>query len=262
MTPEARDQAARLLAAGRLDGKVIEPLPDELRPADLSDAYDLQDAVHDVLLGVGYGSLVGHKIGCTTPVMQAFLNISTPCAGGVFDSTANWVDGQFRHADFLHVGVECEIAVQLSADLPDGPYDRDSVAPAVASVMAAIEVVDDRYNDYTTFDAPTLVADDFFDAGCVLGAPFRHFDSLDLAELGGRMAINGTEVGRGVGGDIMGHPFEALAWLANLRASRGLPLQAGEFVLLGSVVETKWVEQGDLVEIELDRLGRASARFD
>ncbi len=258
---ETMSQAARLLAAGRLEGVVIDHLPPTLRPADLAAAYDLQNAVHQVLEEAGHGRVVGHKIGCTTPVMQAFLNITTPCAGGVFDATAHQVDGQFSHATFRHVGVECEIAVRLSQDLAEGPYRRETVAPAVDAVMAAIEVVDDRYNDYTTFDAPTLVADDFFDAGCVLGPPVKSWQSLDLSTLGGRMKINGAEVGRGIGGDIMGHPFEALAWLASLRVARDQPLRAGEFVLLGSVVETKWVDQGDLIEIELDQLGSASARF-
>jgi 2-keto-4-pentenoate hydratase len=59
----------------------------------------------------------------------------------------------------------------------------------------------------------------------------------------------------------MGHPLEALAWLANTAALHGMPLRAGEFVFLGSIVETKWLERGDLVEIEISGLGGASARF-
>jgi 2-oxo-3-hexenedioate decarboxylase/2-keto-4-pentenoate hydratase len=257
-----REAAAAQLAAARLDHRLIRQLPDALRPRDVAEAYDLQDAVHATLEAAGHGRVIGHKIGCTTPVMQAFLNIPSPCAGGVFDTTAQLIDGRFRHADFRHVGVECEIAVRLGADLSDGPFDRVSVAAGVAEAMAAIEVVDDRYDDYKTFDTPTLIADDFFDAGCVLGAPVADWQSIDLAALHGRMTINGADVGQGIGGDIMGHPLEALAWLASMRADQGVPLRAGAFILLGSVVETKWVEQGDLVEIDIDQLGRASARFE
>ena len=76
------------------------------------------------------------------------------------------------------------------------------------------------------------------------------------------MRINGREVGTGRGGDILGHPLNALAWLANGLAGRGRTLAAGEFVLLGSVVETKWVAAGDLVEIEIEGLGRASCAFE
>mgnify|MGYP000126023873 CR=1 FL=1 len=31
--------------------------------------------------------------------------------------------------------------------------------------------------------------------------------------------------------------------------------------ILGSIVETKWVNQGDLVEIEIEKLGKASINF-
>jgi 2-oxo-3-hexenedioate decarboxylase/2-keto-4-pentenoate hydratase len=127
--------------------------------------------------------------------------------------------------------------------------------------MAAIEMVDDRYEDYRSLDTPTLVADDFFNAACVLGAPAEAWRELDLGAVRGRMTINGAEVGAGQGGDILGHPLEALAWLASALATRGRHLEAGTFVLLGSVVQTRWVDAGDLVEVEIEGLGRASARF-
>ena len=81
---------------------------------------------------------------------------------------------------------------------------------------------------------------------------------LDLAALSGAICINGTEVGRGNGGQIMGHPFEALAWLAHSRAARGMGLKQGEFVLLGSVVETKWLNAGDNARVEIESLGSVS----
>ena len=211
----------------------------------------------------GFGALAGHKIGCTTAVMQQFLGIANPCAGGVFAPTVRHGHGTFRHADFLHVGVECEIAVRVAKPLPPAaaPYDRDGVAAVVGACMAAIEVVDDRYQDYRSLDTPTLIADDFFNAGCVLGEPVENWRELDLARVSGRMTINGGAVGTGSGGDILGHPLAALAWLANALAARRRSLAAGEFVLLGSVVQTKWVEAGDLVEVDIEGLGRASCHF-
>jgi 2-keto-4-pentenoate hydratase len=122
--------------------------------------------------------------------------------------------------------------------------------------MAAIELVDDRYANFRTLGIPTLIADDFFDSGCLLGELVRDWRKLDLARLAGITYINGVEVGRGTGALVMGHPFEALAWLANTRAKHGLdPLKAGEFVTLGSVVETKWLDAGDEVRVEIDQLG-------
>jgi 2-oxo-3-hexenedioate decarboxylase/2-keto-4-pentenoate hydratase len=260
---QAIEEAAGLLAKARLERMRFAGLPDGLRPVDEAEAYAIQDALHTRLAAAGRGPLAGYKIGCTTAVMQRFLGIANPCAGGVPRSGVQHRDGSFRHADFLRVGVECEIAVALARDLPpeQAPYDRYSVGDAVGACMAAIEVVDDRYEDWRALDPLTLVADDFFHAGCVLGEPVPDWRKLDLPALAGRMTINGAEVGSGRGGDVLGHPLAALAWLANLCAAHDRPLRAGACVLLGSVVETRWLAPGDRVEIALQGLGRAGARF-
>ncbi len=256
--------AAELIAGYRLGRRPLPALAAGVRPADEGSAYLVQDALHEVLAGRGMGLIVGHKIGCTTPVMRAFLGIPNPCAGGVFETTVYRSPARLTHADYLHVGVECEIVVRLGRELPPSgaPYTRQSVNAAVAACMAGMEIVDDRYVDYKSLDTPTLIADDFFDAGCVLGVPVTGWQKLDLSALTGVTRINGVEVGRGRGADVMGHPCEALAWLANNLAARGRGLRTGEFVFTGSVVETKWVNQGDRVEMEVEGLGDVVAVFD
>jgi 2-keto-4-pentenoate hydratase len=154
MTPSAIERAAELLAQSRRARRRFAGLPEDCRPGDIRTAYAVQNALHRRLAAAGWGALAGHKIGCTTPVMQRFLGIDHPCAGGVFAPTVQRERGLFRHADFLHVGVECEIAVRLAHDLPGqgAPYDRSGIADAVGACMAAIEVVDDRYVDYRTLE--------------------------------------------------------------------------------------------------------------
>jgi len=264
MAPENVERAARLLSAGRLRRARLDTLPEDVRPCGEGQAYSVQDALHAQLTEAGCGAVVGHKIGCTTPVMQQFLGIPNPCAGGVFEPTVRHLAGAFSYNDFLHPGVECEMAVTLGADLPPGgaPYDRESAGEAVKTLMAAIEVVDDRWIDYRSMDTATLIADDFFGAGTVLGPPVTDWRSRDPRSIAGIMWINGRVVGSGTGKDILGHPFEGLAWLANLMAERGLTLRTGEFVLLGSLVETQWVSKGDVVTIELEGLGGATARIE
>jgi len=255
--------AARLIAEYRLARKPLPRLEAE-RPADELQAYRVQDALHEILTGAGLGPVAGHKIGCTTKVMQEFLRIPNPCAGGVFASTVWGSPAILRHADFLHVGVECEIVVRLGSDLDaaQAPFTAEQVAEAVEALMPGMEIVDDRYVDYKSLDTPTLIADDFFDAGCVLGAPVRDWRRLDIASLAGTTRINDAEVGRGRGADVMGHPFNALAWLATTLAKRGRSLRAGEFVFTGSVVETKWVNRGDRVLMEIEGLGKVEAVFE
>ena len=128
--------------------------------------------------------------------------------------------------------------------------------------MPAIEIVDDRYTDWQTLGAPTLVADDFFAAGCVLGKPVLRSAAPDLPAVTGRAQINGVEAGQGTGADVLGHPHNALAWLANHLAADGKSLRAGEIVLTGSLVKTAWLKAGDRVRMELQGLGRVEVKFD
>lgn len=259
-----RNAAAAIIRDHRLSRRRLARLDASIRPADEPSAYAVQDLLHGLLSAAGLGPLVGHKIGCTTQVMQAFLNISNPCAGGIFESQVYQTPAAVQHADYVRPGVECEIVVRLAADLPlaRAPFDRAAIAAAVGEVMAGMEIVDDRYVDYKTMDTPTLIADDFFDAGCILGAPVSGWRALNLESLNGGTWVNGVEVGRGRGADVMGHPFEALAWLANSLAARGRGLRKGEFVFTGSVVETKWLERGDRVVMRLDQLGEVEAVFE
>ncbi len=253
------EEPAAYLASCRTSGALIGRLPG-VAELTQDEAYVLQALVHRRLqASPRHGAVAGHKIGCTTSVMQKFLQIDRPCAGGVFAATVLHEDGEFPASRFGRLGAECEIAVTLKHTLgvDAAPYDRESVASAVSSCHAAIEIVEDRYRDFAALGAPTLTGDDFFGAGCVLGKPVRDWRSLDLAATAGRMWVNAQSRGEGLGADIMGHPLEALAWLANQRVRLGRPLTGGCFVLLGSLVQTVWLEAHDRVEIEVAGLGRA-----
>ena len=255
--------AALHIAQVRQAGKHLDRLPDPIRPLAIDEGYRVQDKVHAILEEAGYGPVVGHKIGATTPVMQAYMEIDHPCAGGIFASSVFESGATLPYSWFRKVGVECEIAVRLGRDMPAAglPYRRDSVDRHVDSVMAGIELVDDRYVDWPSIGTATLAADDFFSAGSVLGKPHAPGSVADLAALGGRAIVNGTEAARGIGADVLGHPYEALAWLANTMAARGHMLKAGEFVTTGSLVKTLWLAPGDHAAIEIEGLGRVEVAF-
>ena len=253
-------RAAGHLVRQRMALTPIEALSPRSRPQDEVQGYALQAEVNRMLGKAGLGRIAGHKIGCTTPVMQAFLAIPNPCAGAIFETTVRHGSATVPRSGFVKLGIECEIAVELGRNIfpSDGPFTCETVAPAVHAVMAAMEIVDDRYRNYGELGVPTLIGDNFFDCGCVLGEPVTDWRGLDLGALVGTTSINGKQAGHGTGGLIMGHPLNALAWLAQSRAARGMGLKQGEFVLLGSVVETKWLNAGDIARIEIESLGSAT----
>jgi len=260
-------QALAQLRAGRgRDCRAIGELPTSVSPANMTEAMILQAALNQRLVADGFGNIVGTKIGCTTRIMQDYLGMEHPCTGAIFESTLFAETGVYDFNSFLRVGVECEIAVTLGESIPVSlsAHTLESVRHAIASVHAAIEVVDDRYHDFENRipDCYTWVSDDFFGAGAVLGAPVTDWNTLDLPSLRGTMLIDGQDVGSGFGRDIInGHPLEALVWLANQQSRLGHEIPAGWVVMLGSVVQTKWISLGQKVEVDIEGLGSAVAQF-
>jgi len=255
--------AAQIIANARRHRAALQALPPESAPADEAEGYRVQRAVHDLLLP-SVGPLVGYKIGCTSAVMQDYLRIPHPCGGGVFARVVHESGVGLRAADYVRVGVECEIAVRLARDLApsEQPFTSEWVMEAIEAYMPAIEIVDDRYEKWETLGVPTLIADDFFAAGCVLGEPVARIEAPGLLKVTGRALISGKEAGRGTGADVLGHPHHALAWLANHLAEEGKGLHAGQIVLTGSLVKTVWLKAGDRVVMELEGLGKVEAAFE
>ncbi len=258
-------EAARFLFEERQAGNSFAPIPAPYTPHHFDEAYAVQEALQQRLVAVS-GPIVGYKIALTTPVMQQMVGVGEPIAGAILAKTIHDSPARVQWSDYVHLGVECEIAVQLSADLPAerAPYSRDSVADVVGTVRAAFELVDDRHADYAQL-APhvfSLLADNAWNAGIVLGPAITDWRPLDLAAARGTMRINGEIVGEGHGRDALGHPLEALAWLANMFAKRGKGLSRGMSVMTGSVVATKFVTPEDVVELSVDGLGEVSLRVE
>lgn len=253
------DRAASMIATARRARTPLASLPPDLAPTDEAGGYRMQATVHPMIAD-DEGPRIGWKIGCTSAVMQTYLGIPHPCAGGIFARGVHASGAALRYRDYIRVGVECEIAVRLGRDIAGS--DAASVAAAIEAYLPAIEIVDDRYVDWRSLGAPTLIADDFFAAGCVLGAPVPVAQAPDLLAVTGRAILNGAEMARGSGADVLGHPHHALAWLAGHLAGQGRNLRKGDIVLTGSLVQTLWLSPGDAVVMDLSGLGEVSVRFE
>ena len=251
-------QAARFLFEAHAARKPYAPIPEKFAPRTIEEAYDMQDVFH-ALITSGRGPIAGYKIALTTPVMQQLVGFNDPCAGAVFASGVHQSPASINGAEYLHLGAECEVAVLLSSDMPaaSAPYDQSSASEAVGALMPAFELVDDRSADYSNLFFLGVVADNTWNAGVVLGPQVTAWRDIDLVAARGAMVINGQQAGEGKGGDVMGHPLEALAWLANTLAARGKSLSQGMIVMTGSIVSTKFLNTGDTATVTIDGLGEA-----
>ncbi len=184
----------------------------------------------------------GFKIGATGRRMQDYLGLAGPAAGFMRAAGLHASGATLRYADLAAPGVECEVAVRLARDLPAGPCSAEQAADAVGELMAGIEVVENRYGDLAVLGTPALIADQVFHAAAVVGDGDADWRRFDLPRLSGRITLDDTVVGEGVAGDLLGHPMNALAWLAasDVAAAFG-GLRRGQVVMLGSVTPPVWL---------------------
>ncbi len=259
MEDSAAQRAAELLLAQHEANLRFETLGPPSGPATISDAYDIQDRYVALLRGK-HGDAVGYKVGLTSATMQAFCGIDHPIAGVVLARRVLRSGATVRRADFGRLGLEFEIAVRIKSDVPPTgvPLTAETIRPHIDGVCAAVEVVDDRSADYSSLDVRSLVADNSWNAGIVLSEFATRWPDLEAVR--GGATQDGVAIGEGHGRDILGHPFNSVAWLATQLGSRGAGLRAGQIVTTGSIMKTAFPTDDATYRFELGEIGVVEVR--
>lgn len=250
----AAQRAAQSLSAAHKANVQFKSLGPPDQPATISDAYDIQDR-YVALLRAEHGDAVAYKVGLTSAAMQKFCGIDHPIAGVVLAARVHQSGAAVRRADFGRLGLEFEIAVRIKSDVPltGAPVTAEMIALHVGGVSAAVELVDDRSADYGNLDVLSLVADNSWNGGIVLSEFATKWP--DLERVLGRATRDHAAIGEGHGRDILGHPFNSVAWLATQLNSRGVGLKAGQTVMTGAVMKTVFPESDASYRFDLEGIG-------
>lgn len=257
-------ELADAFAQARRTGEPISPPRTRIESMTLDDAYEVQLLQEQAFVQAG-DPVVGRKIGLTSFAMQEQLGVDQPDFGFVTRSMAAGEGHRFSPDAFIQPKVEPELALVLAHDLRGPGVTREQAIAAVGSVHAAIEIIDSRVADWDIALVDT-VADN---ASCGAIAWASDPMDVDLAALDqvecslrlGPAGQDGEVVATGRGSDVMGHPAEPLAWLANVLGERGVTLQAGQVVLTGSFTSAFPVEQGTAATADFGPLGRVTIEF-
>ena len=255
MTAPTHDDLARRLRDAYAAG-AVPPMRDGLDPVDADGAYAVQ-TINTRFWEAQGRRIVGRKAGLTAKAVQTQLGVDQPDFGVLFDDMAVPDGGKLDPVRAIQPKAEAEIAFVLGKDLPNPDTTPEMIAEAVATVHAAIEIVDSRIADWKITFADT-VADNGSSAFFVLGQEGRPLDGLDLFTCGMVMEINGAIVSLGAGAAALGHPLNAAAWLAQTLARRGEPLKAGDILLAGALGPMVALNPGDHVRAIVGGLGTAS----
>ncbi len=261
MDQKQTEAVARKIYQANLRRERFKPLRGADEPASLDAAYNIQVALYRIMQAEsGSGPIAGHKIAITSPEIQELCGVDQPVYGGIFANTIHRTPHVANHADFVRIGVEFEIAFEISEDVPmsAAPFDSDSISAFVKSVMPAFEIIEDRDADYGDLDARSILADRCWCGGVVLGEPIDNWRHIDLGNLAGTISWNGELLDSGNTGNALGHPLNGLAWIANHLADRAGALRAGDIVMTGSALKTRFPVTGDHCTYAVEQLGEVS----
>jgi 2-keto-4-pentenoate hydratase len=232
--------------------RLIQPLSRAAGLATIDEAYVVQSAWSALREGRGE-RIVGRKIGLTSRAMQEQAGFDRPDFGRLWASRYFEAEGgraEIPHDLFLQPRIEGEIAFRLGKSLSGPGATPADVLAATEALAASFEVVDSRFvrQDFKVIDT---IADNASYGAFTLGVWDARMLDGDLRLVEMTMEQNGDAVVEGTGADSLGHPANAVAWLANTLAEYDVRLEPGDIVLSGSLGRAIHVRKGDTFTLRM-----------
>ncbi|HSG95614.1 MAG TPA: fumarylacetoacetate hydrolase family protein [Afifellaceae bacterium] len=245
------------LAAARRDGRYAD--------IDWSSVTDTASAmaVQAAAVAAYGGRQIGYKIGATSQAAQAIVGTDRPFYGPMAANDACY-DGDTVPWKDHYRGVECEFAFTMARDYPapGETIDRQSLEVAIADCLIALEVVGRRTAGDGMPQFPGIIADFAAHSAFVAGPGVANWTEIDLAAVSVRGSIDGDVTNEGFGAAVLGHPLNALAWLAEALVADGSRLKAGDIVSTGTTLGIVIPQPGAAIAGDFGELGTVSLTFE
>jgi 2-oxo-3-hexenedioate decarboxylase len=259
------DEATCVNLASQLDEarrgrREIAPLVQSFGPFDMEDAYRIQRAGIGLRVAAGE-TIVGYKMGLTSKAKREQMNLLMPVYGVLTDVMRIPAGAGFHVARGIHPRVEPEIAFVTSRALR-GKVGLDEALEAVASVCAALEILDSRYRGFKYFSLPDVVADNSSSSHFILAPDARAPWDLELDKLQMRMLVDGAVVQQAESSAISGNPLVSLMQLAEMLDAHGQEVPANTLVLTGAATPAQPLAAGQRVTLEVTGLTPVTLRCD
>jgi 2-keto-4-pentenoate hydratase len=168
--------------------------------------------------------------------------------------------GELRMDDFVAPKIETEICFRLAKELAGSDLTIDQVLDATDAVSASFEICDARIRDWKC-PYPDFFADNGFSARIVLSGRWVPVREVDLLNETAVLREDGRQIAEGRGEMVLGHPANAVAWLAAKLSERGRGLEAGAIVMTGTLTPIIPIVKGASYEGSFSTLGSVEKTF-
>ncbi|MCU0969914.1 MAG: fumarylacetoacetate hydrolase, partial [Rubrivivax sp.] len=186
-----------------------------------------------------HGRVVGYKAGLTNPAVQQRFGLSAPLRGtllaGMLLVDGAEVPARFGARPFL----EPDLMVEVGSSAIHDARTPEEALRHLRAVIPFIELPDTLVADPSKINAPTLVLNNVGARLGVRGAPIPVRADAAFADALRDMTVRtvdstGKEIGAAKGTAILGHPLNAVIWIAADLKKAGITLQPGDLLSLGA----------------------------
>ena len=239
-TPGCLDDVAvnRLVA----DYNARRPAADLPATLTMADAACTRSRLQQRLAGQA-GRLVGYKAGLTNPAVQKRFNTDQPVWGALYSGMILNSDVTLDASFGSRPLYEADLLVRVKDRAINDASTPAQVLAHVDQVIPFIELPDLMVEAPPKINGAVLSALNVGTRLGVRGAPLAvPADAAGQARLSDQLRdmnvrlvdAQGAQLGGGKGSDVLGHPLNAVVWLAGALKEQGLSMRPGQVISLGS----------------------------
>nr|WP_299245877.1 fumarylacetoacetate hydrolase family protein [uncultured Halomonas sp.] len=232
-------------------------IPEDIPLSEVQDAYAIQERV-----SVCLGTPSGWKLG-------GIIKGEIPRFSRLFSELSQRSPGRIAQKVYHRVFLEPELAVVLGDDLPARStlYSLEEIIERIASLHAAIEVVDSRFESWPEVPPLWQLADGLSHGSFVLGGGIDGADLKQqlkqMKDAAYRLVLDSKIVLSGRGDHPGGDPAQLLMQMINTRiATNGEGFQAGEVITTGTFNGVVEMRPGQWAQLLFEGIGEVELNLD
>lgn len=220
-------------------------------------AWRIQQRVVEALRA-DLGGIFGYKAGLTSPSARKRFNIDEPVMGTLLKGMILDNGARISVAGGVTLLIEADLLVRVADRRINDAATRAEAFAAIDRIAAFVEVPDIVIAPGQPVTGPVLTA---VNAGARFGVmgPVLDVDEVRMGQLADftvNVSRNGYPAGPiGTGKALMDHPLNVVLWIAGEARHRGVTLEAGDWLSLGSLTPPMRAVAGDGYRLRYEGLG-------
>ncbi|MEZ5616348.1 MAG: hypothetical protein R3E35_14180 [Rhodocyclaceae bacterium] len=236
--------------------KAMQPTSGLSKEMSMEEAVRIRDGLVSEL-SASHGKVVGYKAGLTNPMVQKRFGTNSPVRGVLLEKMLLG-DGAVVPAKFGAIPFfEADLAVVVKDEGVNQAKTPAEVMKHLSSIRPFIELPDLVTAKEQPLSAAVITS---FNVGArlgVLGKPIA--PAPEMVDALGKMSVvmqdqDGKVLAKVPGAAILGHPLNAVIWLAQDVAKSGGRLKAGDILSLGSFTPPKFQKAGMTITVTYEGL--------